>query len=295
MPETTENYHRIRVKDPDLFVDSSFRTIDISKDQGIHAIVGKLKSDSDGPTHVQAYLFDVDKWTMEESKKWVSEHKKRSGLEQRSCSDPKLRMNFDSGHPVLQGYAVAYNQLSTNPLPEEPGIRERILPGAFKRSVEDENEDVLFLWQHDTKYVLGRKRSGQLKLKEDDYGVWFENTPPDVGWAKDLRESIKRRDIANMSFGFAIPFGKESYTKEGQDVVRNVREGKLFEISICTFPVYESTSVMARAAQALIIDGIVIEDVKFQSEEEAALVVRQQEESFKTSEERFKSLRDQWI
>jgi HK97 family phage prohead protease len=78
-PETTENYHHIPVKSAGSFVEGSFRTIDISKSQGIKAVIGKLKSDPNGSTHVQKYLFDANKWTMEEAKKWVADHSK--GLE----------------------------------------------------------------------------------------------------------------------------------------------------------------------------------------------------------------------
>jgi len=75
-PEVTENYVRIRVRDPDLFVDGSFRTIVLSADQGIHAIIGKLKSDPNGSTVIQNYMFEVAKdWTMEKAQAWVKEHK----------------------------------------------------------------------------------------------------------------------------------------------------------------------------------------------------------------------------
>lgn len=72
--ETTDEYHHIPVKDKSQFVDGSFKTIDITS--GIKAIVGKLKSDPQGSTHVQKYLFDVDKFSLEEAKKWVKDHKK---------------------------------------------------------------------------------------------------------------------------------------------------------------------------------------------------------------------------
>ena len=56
-PEVTENTIRIRVEDPDKFVQDSFRTITISADKGIKAVIGKYKTDPDGPTHTQSYIF----------------------------------------------------------------------------------------------------------------------------------------------------------------------------------------------------------------------------------------------
>jgi hypothetical protein len=74
-PEVTK-YVRIRVKNPDLFVGNSFRTIVLIADQGIHAVVGKLKGTPEGATVVQNYMFELTKdWTMEKAQAWVKEHK----------------------------------------------------------------------------------------------------------------------------------------------------------------------------------------------------------------------------
>jgi hypothetical protein len=48
----------------------------LSAKEGIHAIIGKLKSDPKGATVVQNYMFELEKdWTMEKAKTWVKEHK----------------------------------------------------------------------------------------------------------------------------------------------------------------------------------------------------------------------------
>jgi len=75
-PEVTEKYVRIRVRDPELFVEGSFRTIVLSAEKGIHAVIGKLKSDPSGATVIQNYMFELAKdWTMEKAQAWVREHK----------------------------------------------------------------------------------------------------------------------------------------------------------------------------------------------------------------------------
>jgi hypothetical protein len=75
-PEETENFVHIRVQDPADFVDGSFRTITISENEGIKAVIGKLKSDPSGSTKVQKFIFDKSKgWTMEKAQTWVNQHK----------------------------------------------------------------------------------------------------------------------------------------------------------------------------------------------------------------------------
>ena len=74
-PEVTENTIRIRVRNPDDFEDDSFRTINIgASTQDIKATVGRLKGEN--TMTVQSYVFDKEKWTVEDAQAWVDEHKK---------------------------------------------------------------------------------------------------------------------------------------------------------------------------------------------------------------------------
>jgi phage head maturation protease len=77
-PEETEDYIHVPVRDAGDFIDETFRTIAISKKEGIDAVAGKLKKDGDdGPMTVQKYVFEKAKgWTMKKAQKWVDSHKK---------------------------------------------------------------------------------------------------------------------------------------------------------------------------------------------------------------------------
>jgi hypothetical protein len=81
-PEETENFIHIPVDDAADFVEGSFRTIDIDADKGIKAVIGKLKSDPEGSTHIQKFLFEKSKdWTMEKAQAWIEEHKRAADAE----------------------------------------------------------------------------------------------------------------------------------------------------------------------------------------------------------------------
>jgi len=76
-PEETENFIHIPVSDSEDFVQGSFRTITIDAIKGINAVVGKLKTDPEGSTHIQCFLFDKSKdWTMEKAQAWIEMRKK---------------------------------------------------------------------------------------------------------------------------------------------------------------------------------------------------------------------------
>jgi len=70
--DVTENYIRVRVRMAGDFQESSFRTITISKEKGIKAVIGKPKGKN--TTDTQAYLFDKEKdWDVKKARKWVTD------------------------------------------------------------------------------------------------------------------------------------------------------------------------------------------------------------------------------
>jgi hypothetical protein len=274
----------IAVKDAGEFIEGSFRSIEITS--GVKAMVGKLKSDPLGSVVIEKYLFDNEKFSTAEAEKWVDEHKRHSEVETRSC-EGNFRISIDDKVVTLRGTAVPYNKLSSNPIAGyPPELKERILPGAFKRSVES-GANIFMFWNHEQKYVLGRTSKGTLRLTEDGGGIQFENNPPDAQWVKDLIPSIRRGDIANMSFGFQNDVAP-TWTKEDGINVINVRAATLTEISIVTHPVYESTSVFSRGSGFMVVDGVVLDCI---SEEKAAEQVKEEEERFKKLDDQFESFK----
>jgi hypothetical protein len=284
-----ENSIKISVTGAELFIESSLRTIAIAEDQGIRASAGKLSSDPDGVMVIQGYLFDTEKWTAAEAEKWVEEHKKRSGIEKRSFDSGLIGFSKEDRNTVkLKGLAVPYNQLSDNPIPGMPKVKERILPGAFKRSIES-GKDIMMLWNHELKYIFGRTTKGTLSLNEGVDGIHFDNEPPDSGWAKDLIPSIKRGDYTNMSFSFKddVP---PLMTLENGEYVRNVRQATLYEISLVPFAVYETTSIGMRSAEFMVMDDVVLPDPSYE-ERRAEVELKQ----FKELDDKFNALKKQWL
>jgi HK97 family phage prohead protease len=142
--------------------------------------------------------------------------------------------------PVIEGYAAVFDTLSV----DLGGWRERIAPGAFKRTIGE--SDVRALWDHDAKYVLGRNRAGTLALEEDARGLRIQAQPPATQWASDLMTMMKRGDVNQMSFGFYVR--QDEWIEEPDfGLVRVLRDVDLFDVSIVTYPAYAATSAEARA------------------------------------------------
>ena len=126
---------------------------------------------------------------------------------------------------------------------------ETIAAGAFSASLAS-GRDVLALVDHDSTRVLGRTRSGTLRLSEDTRGLAFEIHVPDTQAGRDVLALAERNDLGGMSFGFnAVDEHRDGDRRE-------LRAVDLFEISVvAAFAAYPNTVVQARA-QGLIAPGL---------------------------------------
>ena len=157
----------------------------------------------------------------------------------------ELRMEArgENESEMIVGYAAVFDKLSE----DLGGFREKIQKGAFKKTL---NADVRALFDHDSKYVLGRTTSGTLSMKEDKEGLFVEIEPPKAQWASDLRASIDRGDINQMSFGFRT-IVDEWNEKDTANVIRTLKEVELFDVSVVTYPAYPDTSVALRNLESI--------------------------------------------
>ena len=163
-----------------------------------------------------------------------------------------VAIRADGAQPVMAGHAAVFDQLSE----DLGGFRERIAPGAFAKSLSA--QDVRALWNHNSDYVLGRKKSGTLRLQEDARGLAIEIDTPDTNWGRDLSVSIQRGDIDQMSFGFLTI--EDRWDKLDGLWVRTLLEVELHEVSPVTFPAYSQTSISARSMEAF--EKLAFEDIR---------------------------------
>ena len=120
---------------------------------------------------------------------------------------------------------------------------EQVDPHAFDDTL---NDDVRALVNHDTTLVLGRTTAGTLELRVDEAGLWGRvKVNPNDQDAMNLYERVKRGDVNQCSFGFDILSEKNEQMPDGRTLWTILRV-KLYEVSVCTFPAYEDTAVVAR-------------------------------------------------
>jgi HK97 family phage prohead protease len=146
------------------------------------------------------------------------------------------RAGTETESTMISGYAAVFNSKTII----GDWFEEIISPGAFSRTIS-ENSDVRALFNHNWDNVLGRTKSGTLRLSEDERGLKFEAELPDTSVARDLIESMARGDINQCSFGFVAT--EEIWDYSVEPALRTVVEAKLYEISVVSIPAYEDTEV----------------------------------------------------
>lgn len=203
---------------------------DETKEQFIERCMGDDVMNSEYPDEKQRYAICNTSWDNKEEKSETPQMETRS-------FEASFELRADENKPpLLKGHAAVFEKLSEN----MGGMREKIAKGAFMKSIG--KDDVRALWNHNPDYVLGRNKSGTLRLSEDDKGLAIEIDPPDTQWARDLMVSIKRGDVTQMSFAFSSV--TDSWDNEKS--VRTLNEVKLYDVSPVTYPAYPQTDIKAR-------------------------------------------------
>lgn len=149
----------------------------------------------------------------------------------------------DGENLSIEGYFSVFNsnyQIA-------PDMSESIAEGAFTNALA-ENSDVRALTNHDTTLVLGRTKAKTLQLRQDSHGLWgkIDINPKDAD-AMNLYERVKRGDVDQCSFGFDIVKEETEFLEDGS-IHWEIQDVRLYEVSVCTFPAYDETSVSARTS-----------------------------------------------
>lgn len=150
--------------------------------------------------------------------------------------------------PMITGYAAVF-ETETVIGGKDWGFREKIAKGAFTDALRV--SDVRALFNHEEEYVLGRTKSGTLRLMEDARGLKVEIDPPDTQDARDLIVKMQRGDIDQMSFAFTMDGGVQTWDETGDMPLRVIEKvGELLDVSIVTYPAYPETEAAARSYAA---------------------------------------------
>lgn len=172
---------------------------------------------------------------------------KTSQFEDRSLASECRAIEKD-GKKYIEGYAAVYEKKSKLLYDWMDGhFFEIIQRGAFDGILKDPNLDVIASYNHDYSKIIARTTSKTLELVSDERGLKYIIEVPDITYARDAYESIKRGDIFESSFTFQIE--KQTWSKDSEGIdLRTISEIRfLKEIAPVVWGAYADTKVATRS------------------------------------------------
>jgi len=133
----------------------------------------------------------------------------------------KVKAVGDAG--TFTGYAATYGNLDL--------VGDRIAPGAFAKSIQDQGNGYPLLWSHSQSEPLG---IGQISDSTAGLVVNAKMVMADPA-AKRALAHLKAGSVRGLSIGFQVPEGrnKSEYQDDGSRVLKEIR---LHEISLVACP-----------------------------------------------------------
>jgi uncharacterized protein len=164
-------------------------------------------------------------------------------LERRNFSGGVKLEKDQDGKKYLSGYAILFNSESR----DMGGFTEIISPTALDGA---NMKDVVGLWNHDSNQLLGRTKSGTLKLEKDDRGLYYRIKLPRTQLGKDIQELVERGDITGSSFAFTIKEdGQKWENRDGKRIRTITKFDTIFDVSAVLTPAYDDTSIALRSLE----------------------------------------------
>lgn len=132
---------------------------------------------------------------------------------------------------TFEGYVSVYDVVDAG--------NDLVEKGAFSKTIAENGSQVPLLWQHNPDEPIGT-----LELEDDDKGLKVKGSLVlDVERARDAYALLKAGVVRGMSIGY------KAVTKKIEEGVRHLKEIRLYEGSLVTFPMNPLAQVTAVKAE----------------------------------------------
>ena len=160
----------------------------------------------------------------------------------------EYRAADDGGESLgtLFGYAAVFDDW-TEIHSWEGDFKERIVGGAFRKTLRERREQVKVLFNHGMDPQIGDKPLGKPRtMKEDQRGLFVEVPLDDTSYNKDIRALLASGALDGMSIRMSVVEEGWEFPEKGLPE-RTIRSLKLYELGPVTFPAYSATQAGVRA------------------------------------------------
>lgn len=141
---------------------------------------------------------------------------------------------------IVEGYAVVFDSPATH------GFTEIVDRNAFNGC---DMKSVPLKYNHDDSHlIIASTKNNSMSLTVDDIGLKIRAELIDTTSNIDIYKSIRAGLLDKMSFAFTVSEEDWDYST---DTRRILRIDRLYDVSVVDMPFYDTTSIYARALDAL--------------------------------------------
>jgi HK97 family phage prohead protease len=176
---------------------------------------------------------------------------------------PGPEVRATNGKPdTLTGHLAVFNQWARIDSVKEGRFLERIAPGAFTKTIQENRDSMRVLFQHGKDPQVADKPLGMIEaLEEDDTGVRYDVPLFDTNYNRELLPGL-RAGAYGSSFRFGVPKGRDewNYSPERSEAnpegwkERTIRELRMMEFGPVTFPAYAGATAGVRSMRSITDD-----------------------------------------
>lgn len=139
-----------------------------------------------------------------------------------------FEVKVNNAKRTIEGYASTFGN--------KDFVGDIVQPGAFKKTLAERASKVKLLWQHDPSQPLGKP----IHMAEDSKGLYVEAKISKSRLGDEALELIQDGVIEDFSIGYDVL--KDEY--DTQEKTRLLKELKLYEFSVVTFPANEQAAIL---------------------------------------------------
>lgn len=170
---------------------------------------------------------------------------RQGGIELRQVTDQEKAAGYIG---ALVG-EIPYNQdsqeLRDRSLNRGQPFIERIAPDAFKRSLEEDKDQMAFAGHTDDPLSAFARFGENLTIETNDRGMTWRALIPDTQAGRDMVTLADKKIIRGTSFEFNLNSGGDTWEKRDGKDVRTVTSARLYTVNPVAFPAYPGSELTA--------------------------------------------------
>lgn len=129
---------------------------------------------------------------------------------------------------TVEGYASTYDL---------DAVGDIVVPGAYKRTLQNRIARIKVMRDHESPIGV------PIHAEEDSKGLFTKSRISDTQLGNETLTLMRDGVLDRMSIGYEVPKGGSEYAKKDGADVRYLKEIKLYEWSIVTFPANDAAAV----------------------------------------------------